>query len=160
MDCFAEPVIGRRLAPTRWLAMTKKCDHYTALKCGALSAISCGTGAAHGAPRRRLTSTSIQKVSQPRVGPMPSMVAGPWILLACAASRNMNGFAPPATFSISCRSRRRYCTMALSALPRCSRVRSWIAPIDSTALVVHVDVAAHAGEGRGRLLVRIEAVVV
>src|SRR6266478_9441047 len=22
MDCFAEPVIGRRLAPTRWLAMT------------------------------------------------------------------------------------------------------------------------------------------
>src|SRR6266403_2454176 len=23
MDCFAEPVIGRRLAPTRWLAMTK-----------------------------------------------------------------------------------------------------------------------------------------
>jgi hypothetical protein len=25
MDCFAEPVIGRRLAPTRWLAMTS-CD--------------------------------------------------------------------------------------------------------------------------------------
>jgi hypothetical protein len=23
LDCFAEPVIGRRLAPTRWLAMTK-----------------------------------------------------------------------------------------------------------------------------------------
>jgi drug/metabolite transporter (DMT)-like permease len=23
MDCFAEPVIGRRIAPTRWLAMTK-----------------------------------------------------------------------------------------------------------------------------------------
>ena len=23
MDCFAEPVIGRRLAPTRWLAMTE-----------------------------------------------------------------------------------------------------------------------------------------
>jgi hypothetical protein len=23
MDCFAEPVIGRRFAPTRWLAMTK-----------------------------------------------------------------------------------------------------------------------------------------
>jgi hypothetical protein len=22
MDCFAEPVIGRRFAPTRWLAMT------------------------------------------------------------------------------------------------------------------------------------------
>ena len=22
MDCFAEPVIGRRVAPTRWLAMT------------------------------------------------------------------------------------------------------------------------------------------
>jgi hypothetical protein len=22
MDCFAEPVIGRRYAPTRWLAMT------------------------------------------------------------------------------------------------------------------------------------------
>jgi hypothetical protein len=22
VDCFAEPVIGRRLAPTRWLAMT------------------------------------------------------------------------------------------------------------------------------------------
>jgi hypothetical protein len=24
MDCFAEPVIGRRFAPTRWLAMTSK----------------------------------------------------------------------------------------------------------------------------------------
>jgi hypothetical protein len=24
LDCFAEPVIGRRFAPTRWLAMTKK----------------------------------------------------------------------------------------------------------------------------------------
>ncbi len=23
VDCFAEPVIGRRLAPTRWLAMTE-----------------------------------------------------------------------------------------------------------------------------------------
>ena len=22
LDCFAEPVIGRRFAPTRWLAMT------------------------------------------------------------------------------------------------------------------------------------------
>jgi hypothetical protein len=22
MDCFVEPVIGRRVAPTRWLAMT------------------------------------------------------------------------------------------------------------------------------------------
>jgi hypothetical protein len=22
MDCFAEPVVGRRFAPTRWLAMT------------------------------------------------------------------------------------------------------------------------------------------
>jgi hypothetical protein len=27
MDCFAEPVIGRRFAPTRWLAMTKKRHH-------------------------------------------------------------------------------------------------------------------------------------
>jgi hypothetical protein len=25
MDCFAEPVIGRRFAPTRWLAMTCFC---------------------------------------------------------------------------------------------------------------------------------------
>ena len=24
MDCFAEPVIGRRVAPTRWLAMMDK----------------------------------------------------------------------------------------------------------------------------------------
>jgi hypothetical protein len=24
LDCFAEPVIGRRFAPTRWLAMTPK----------------------------------------------------------------------------------------------------------------------------------------
>jgi hypothetical protein len=23
LDCFAEPVIGRRVAPTRWLAMTE-----------------------------------------------------------------------------------------------------------------------------------------
>src|SRR5258708_2304638 len=28
LDCFAEPVIGRRLAPTRWLAMTG--SHLTA----------------------------------------------------------------------------------------------------------------------------------
>jgi hypothetical protein len=28
MDCFAEPVIGRRFAPTRWLAMTAEiCDN-------------------------------------------------------------------------------------------------------------------------------------
>jgi len=26
MDCFAEPVIGRRFAPTRWLAMTWEGD--------------------------------------------------------------------------------------------------------------------------------------
>jgi NAD(P)-dependent dehydrogenase (short-subunit alcohol dehydrogenase family) len=26
MDCFAEPVIGRRFAPTRWLAMTVCCQ--------------------------------------------------------------------------------------------------------------------------------------
>jgi hypothetical protein len=26
MDCFAEPVIGRRFAPTRWLAMTEYPD--------------------------------------------------------------------------------------------------------------------------------------
>jgi len=26
MDCFAEPVIGRRFAPTRWLAMTMLVD--------------------------------------------------------------------------------------------------------------------------------------
>jgi hypothetical protein len=24
LDCFVEPVIGRRFAPTRWLAMTDK----------------------------------------------------------------------------------------------------------------------------------------
>jgi hypothetical protein len=31
MDCFAEPVIGRRFAPTRWLAMTvsKPSGHLT-----------------------------------------------------------------------------------------------------------------------------------
>jgi hypothetical protein len=28
MDCFAEPVIGRRYAPTRWLAMTVKLEAY------------------------------------------------------------------------------------------------------------------------------------
>jgi hypothetical protein len=28
LDCFAEPVIGRRFAPTRWLAMTFH-DHDT-----------------------------------------------------------------------------------------------------------------------------------
>jgi hypothetical protein len=27
MDCFAEPVIGRRFAPTRWLAMTERKGH-------------------------------------------------------------------------------------------------------------------------------------
>jgi hypothetical protein len=26
LDCFAEPVIGRRFAPTRWLAMTSSQD--------------------------------------------------------------------------------------------------------------------------------------
>jgi hypothetical protein len=28
MDCFAEPVIGRRFAPTRWLAMTGQANHH------------------------------------------------------------------------------------------------------------------------------------
>ncbi len=44
---------------------------------------------------------------------------------------------------------------------RCSRVRSWIAPMRlDRPLVVHVDVGAHAGVGLRALLVRIEAVVV
>jgi hypothetical protein len=30
MDCFAEPVIGRRFAPTRWLAMTVGAGDYSA----------------------------------------------------------------------------------------------------------------------------------
>src|SRR5258706_11807425 len=29
LDCFAEPVIGRRFAPTRWLAMTLKRPRYS-----------------------------------------------------------------------------------------------------------------------------------
>ena len=92
---------------------------------------------------------------------MPSMVAGPWMLLAVASSSNSIGFSPPATFSISCRSRRRYCTIALSLcaemLPGAvlDRAHRFHRP-----LVVDVDVAAHAGIGRGRLLVRIEAVIV
>src|ERR1043165_574538 len=79
-----------------------------AVRCGTLRARSDGIGAAQGAPRRRLTSTSIQYVSQPDVGPMPSMVAGPWILRALDGSRNRSGLSPAATFSISARSRRRY----------------------------------------------------
>src|ERR1700733_15207019 len=27
LDCFADPVIGRRFAPTRWLAMTLRHEH-------------------------------------------------------------------------------------------------------------------------------------
>ena len=45
------------------LAVTKhgRSDHHSAAdRCCTLPAISSGTGAAHGAPRRRLTSTSIQ----------------------------------------------------------------------------------------------------
>ena len=60
--------------------VTVRGHHHTTLNCGTVSAISCTAGAAQGAPRRRLTSTSIQNVSQPRVGPMPSIVAGPWML--------------------------------------------------------------------------------
>ncbi len=64
LDCFAS------------LAMTKEI-YSAAVRRWTLSAMSFGTGAAHGAPRRRFTSTSIQNVSQPCVGPMPSIVAGP-----------------------------------------------------------------------------------
>jgi hypothetical protein len=32
MDCFAEPVIGRRFAPTRWLAMTEPCADASGLE--------------------------------------------------------------------------------------------------------------------------------
>src|SRR5260370_8910165 len=32
MDCFAEPVIGRRFAPTRWLAMTMGPRHRPRLR--------------------------------------------------------------------------------------------------------------------------------
>jgi hypothetical protein len=28
VDCFAEPVIGRRFAPTRWLAMTRRMRYF------------------------------------------------------------------------------------------------------------------------------------
>ena len=28
MDCFAEPVVGRRFAPTRWLAMSGRLASY------------------------------------------------------------------------------------------------------------------------------------
>src|SRR5438128_1694809 len=32
MDCFAEPVIGRRFAPTRWLAMTgRACSGFSVM---------------------------------------------------------------------------------------------------------------------------------
>jgi hypothetical protein len=36
MDCFAEPVIGRRFAPTRWLAMTVRCLKFEPEMCAAI----------------------------------------------------------------------------------------------------------------------------
>src|SRR5438105_4242151 len=40
MDCFAEPVIGRRFAPTRWLAMTESTSrHYVKVMRSLLRAV-------------------------------------------------------------------------------------------------------------------------
>ena len=62
MDCFVP------------LAMTKESQTHR-LQITHLVGYLGRHGAAHSAPRRRLTSTSIQNASQPRVGPMPSIVA-------------------------------------------------------------------------------------
>src|SRR5258708_3310578 len=43
VDCFAEPVIGRRFAPTRWLAMTVRENRKNYCSNAAFSRLSCGT---------------------------------------------------------------------------------------------------------------------
>src|SRR5258707_1635150 len=95
MDCFAT------------LAMTVRDHHSAADRCRILSDISLGTGDTQGAPRRRLTSTSIQYISQPWVGPKPSMVPGPWMLRACAPARHQPGLSPERNLPIFSRALQR-----------------------------------------------------
>ena len=66
-------------------------------------------------------------------GPIASIVTGPRIAAAWLASRLIGGVPPCSTVSIAFASSRRYAMIALSVVPRCSRVRSWIGPWDSQA---------------------------
>jgi hypothetical protein len=67
-------------------------------------------------------------------GAMQSIVSGP---VSADASLSLAGASggrpPPRTVSIAFSKVRRLAMITLSVVPRCSRVRSWIAPMLSTA---------------------------
>ena len=64
---------------------------------------------------------------------MQSMVSGPVNDFASAAVSAIGGRPPARTVSIACSRVRRLAMITLSVVPRCSFVRSWIAPMLSTA---------------------------
>jgi hypothetical protein len=47
LDCFAEPVIGRRFAPTRWFAMTENALETITASCAGLTRASIGLHKKH-----------------------------------------------------------------------------------------------------------------
>ena len=69
MDCFAEPVIGRRYAPTRWLAMT-------ALGCQATKLL-------HAVPRINPLVTSFL-YTLPTISPL-SRACAEWVVSCCVS---------------------------------------------------------------------------
>ena len=98
--------------------------------------------------------------SQPRPGPIPSRVPGP-DLPPRPCPEHRHRAAPASTLSIAHEQAAVEAMIALSDRLSCSRVRSWMRPLRLDGhLVVHVDVIADTGIGRGALLLRVEAVVV
>ena len=80
-----------------------------------------------------LRALAATRCAQVPAGAMPSTVSGPCTCAASAASATPGAVPPACTVSIAFSSMRRLAMITLSLVPRCSRVRSWIGPMLSTA---------------------------
>ena len=101
---------------------------------GAAASLGALAPAAPATARRALGARRLlQKACQPSAGAMQSIVSGPCSAAASAAASTIGGMPPSRTVSIAFSSVRRLAMITLSLVPRCSRVRSWIAPMLSTA---------------------------
>src|SRR5882757_644678 len=72
LDCFAEPVIGRRFAPTRWLAMTNKGCPLSVLladdRVEAVRAAACGCEVKTGKAEQNGSRTAVNERQENRRG--------------------------------------------------------------------------------------------
>ncbi len=76
---------------------------------------------------------SVAQVCQLWAGAMPSTVSGPIRDVATSALANPGGTLPAATSSMALAKMRRLAMITLSEVPKCSRVRFWMAPMLSQA---------------------------